>query len=106
MIKEHGLATARGVALTDDDRIRGFVIERLMCDLQLPAAELARRFGAAAAPLLEEAEALVNADTDRLVERTADGFRVTDRGRPFVRTIASRFDSYLARGKAQHAAGV
>lgn len=106
LIKEHGLAASRGIALSDDDRIRSFVIERLMCDFEFPTAELRRRFGEAARPVLAEAEVLVRNDADHLVERTADGFRVTERGRPFVRTIASKFDSYLARSQAQHAAGV
>jgi len=82
------------------------VIERLMCDLTFPSAEITRRFGAAAGAVLAEAEQLVASDVDHLIERTADGFRVTERGRPFVRTIASRFDTYLATTKATHSAGV
>jgi len=105
-IGEHGLATARGVALTPDDRMRGFVIERLMCDLSFPATELRRRFGQSAAPLLEEAAALIEADQDRLVERDGDGFRVTPRGRPFVRSIAACFDTYLGTEQARHSLGV
>ena len=105
-IKADGLATARGIELTSDDRIRSFVIERLMCDLEFPSAELARRFGAAAKPVLDEAEQIIASDPDHLIERTANGFRITDRGRPFVRTIASRFDIYLSGTKATHSAGV
>ena len=35
------LATARGIALSDDDRVRGRIIEQLMCDMavDLPAAK-------------------------------------------------------------------
>ena len=105
-ISEHGLATVRGIALTPDDRVRGFVIERLLCDLSFPATELRRRFGQSAAPLLEEARALVEADQDRLVERDGDGFRVTPRGRPFVRSIAACFDTYLDTERTRHSLGV
>ncbi|MCP4780551.1 MAG: oxygen-independent coproporphyrinogen III oxidase [Hyphomicrobium sp.] len=105
-INEHGLATARGVALTPDDRMRAFVIERLMCDLLLPATELRRRYGQSAALILEEAAALIEADQDRLVERDGDGFRITPRGRPFVRTIAACFDTYLGAEQARHSLGV
>jgi len=105
-IGERGLATARGIALTQGDRMRGFVIERLMCDLAFPAGELIRRFGAAAQPLLAEAQLLIEADQDRLMERDGDAFRITERGRPFVRTIAACFDAYLGTGEARHAAGV
>lgn len=105
-IEACGLATARGIELSAEDRVRSFVIERLMCDLEFPSTELARRFGAAAKPVLDEAEQIIATDPDQLIERTADGFRVTDRGRPFVRTIASRFDTYLSASKATHSAGV
>ncbi len=105
-IAEQGLATARGFRLSDSDRMRGFVIERLMCDLAFPAEELNRRFGAAATPLLKEAQALVEADHDRLIEPDGEAFRVTERGRPFVRAIAACFDSYLGTKEARHSTGV
>jgi len=105
-VAESGLATARGVRLTQGDRMRGFVIERLMCDLAFPAAELRRRFGAEAEPILAEAQALVEADQDRLVEPDGSAFRVTERGRPFVRAIAACFDSYLGTSDARHSSGV
>ncbi len=105
-IAETGLATARGIHLSESDRMRGFVIERLMCDLAFPAGELSRRFGDAAAPILEEAQALVEADQDHLVEPDGTAFRITERGRPFVRAIAACFDSYLDVGEARHSTGV
>jgi oxygen-independent coproporphyrinogen-3 oxidase len=77
-----------------------------MCDLAFPAAELERRFGGAAAPLLEEAQALLEADQDRLIERDGNAFRVSERGRPFVRAIAACFDSYLGTGEGTHSTGV
>jgi oxygen-independent coproporphyrinogen III oxidase len=101
-----GLATARGISLSEGDRMRGFVIERLMCDLAFPAAELGHRFGAAAAPILEEAQALIEADQDHLIERDGAAFRITEKGRPFARAIAACFDSYLGTGEARHAVGV
>ncbi len=106
LVAENGLATARGIRLSETDRMRGFVIERLMCDLAFPADELSRRFGDAALPILEEAHALVEADQDRLVERDGPAFRITERGRPFVRSIAACFDSYLDMGEARHSTGV
>lgn len=105
-IEEGGLATVRGKALTNEDRVRAYVIERLMCDLSFAKGDIQRRFGDAALPVVEEAESLVESDSDKLVERTADGFIVTDRGRPFVRSIAACFDSYLGSTQAQYSAGI
>lgn len=39
---------------------------------------------------------------DGLLQRTPDGFVVTERGRPFVRTICSCFGAYLGKVPAQH----
>jgi oxygen-independent coproporphyrinogen-3 oxidase len=106
-IATHRLATARGVAFTDDDRIRGHVIERLMCDLEFSETELRARFGSdAAAPLIDDARLLLDTDSDGLLEPTADGFRVSERGRPFVRSICACFDAYLGQSPARHAVGV
>jgi oxygen-independent coproporphyrinogen-3 oxidase len=101
-----GLATARGVALTESDRMRGFVIERLMCDLAFPARELRLRYGSASEEILDEAQALLAADQDKLIECDGEAFRVTDRGRPFVRAIAACFDAYFDSAAARHAPGV
>lgn len=106
-VATRGLATVRGIAFSDDDRIRGHVIERLMCDLAFSGTELAARFGAAAAePLIEEARLVVESDRDGLVEPTPDGFRISDRGRSFVRSICACFDAYLEQSTARHAVGV
>ena len=101
-----GLATAKGIALGDDDRVRARVIERLMCDLTFSERALTAEFGRRALPVIAEARVIAAADADGLVERTPDGFRVTETGRPFVRTVCSRFDAYLARGTARHSVAV
>jgi oxygen-independent coproporphyrinogen III oxidase len=104
-IRQTGLATAKGIELTGEDRVRGYVIERLMCDLEFSATDVRRVFGAAADPVLHEVDALLaEHDSAHLVQRTADGFIVTEAGRPFVRSICAEFDAYLGTGKALHAA--
>jgi oxygen-independent coproporphyrinogen-3 oxidase len=90
------LATARGFALTDDDRLHAFVIERLMCDFAVSTETVLDLFGArAAGHVRREIEAVLAEDADGLVERTDDGLGMTERGRPFVRSICARFDAYL-----------
>ena len=46
------------------------------------------------------------ADRDKLIECDGEAFRVTDRGRPFVRAIAACFDAYFDSAAARHAPGV
>lgn len=101
-----GLATARGRALTDEDRARGWVIKELMCSLSFSSSALRSRFPKEAPALVETAGSIVRHDPDAIVEATADGFVVPERGRPFLRSICARFDAYLATSQATHSAGV
>lgn len=104
--ESHGFSTARGVAFTAEDRLRGWVIERLMCDFSVPLDELATRFGNAADPILQEMRYAALRDGDGLLSLSEKAFSVTDRGRPFVRTVASTFDAYLAGGAGRHSVAV
>jgi oxygen-independent coproporphyrinogen-3 oxidase len=104
-VAQRGLGTVRGFMLSDDDRMRSHVIERLMCDLEFSESDLRARFGRAAEPLIDDARFVRDADRDGLTEATPDGFRVTERGRLFVRSICACFDAYLGESNARHAAG-
>ena len=101
-----GLATVRGFELGTEDRLRAHVIERLMCDAAISVSELYQTFGAAAAPVVAEIRRLVSEDGDGLLMQSLDGFRVTEVGRPFLRSICAKFDTYLAHGGARHASGI
>jgi oxygen-independent coproporphyrinogen-3 oxidase len=106
-IEESGLATAKGIALNGEDRARGHVIERLMCDLRFSAIDVRDHCGASAETILGEAEQLLARDENSdLLRRTADGFVVTEQGRPFLRSICAHFDGYLAGSNALHSASV
>jgi oxygen-independent coproporphyrinogen-3 oxidase len=100
------LATAKGIALGGEDRLRRDVIERLMCDLSFSKRRIREKFGEAAEPVVAIAEGLANGDRDGLVEPTQDGFAVTERGRPFLRVIAAAFDNYLQRGAGRHSSAL
>ncbi|WP_026227701.1 oxygen-independent coproporphyrinogen III oxidase [Hoeflea sp. 108] len=101
-----GLATVRGVALSDADRMRSWVIERLMCDFSFSRCELLCRFGDAARTVIAEAELVATGDRDGIFIRSGNRFVVTERGKPFVRSIAARFDVYLGQGAARHSVAV
>ncbi len=94
-------ATVKGLALTDDDKLRAAIIERLMCDLALDLD----RFGGVAA-FTPEYDALKELAAQGLV--TIDGARitVTTAGRAYVRIVASVFDSYLAATQKRHSVAV
>jgi len=102
----HGTAIARGVAFTGEDELRGYVIERLMCDFALDTADLTRRFGRLADPVIGDIAAIATDDADDLVDYRNGVLSLTATGKPFVRTIAARFDSYLNQGTARHSVAV
>jgi oxygen-independent coproporphyrinogen-3 oxidase len=107
-VRDYGLATHRGHRLDSEDRIRAFVIERLMCDLVFPLKELVACFGEKASDAMRQiADRIVDGDNDGLVARRSDGgFEITPAGRPFVRTIASQFDAYLNHKPVKYSVGV
>ena len=99
------LPIARGIAFTDDDRMRGWVIERLMCDFRFSVREAVSRFGPAAHTVLAEAT-LVTQDAQPMLVRDGDAFAVPRPHRPLVRVVAARFDRYFSTGAARHSAAV
>ncbi len=99
------LAIARGVAITDDDRLRASVIERLMCDFAVDYGKLAKAAGDEAS-LDDAVPYLVDLARDGVIEQRGRFVQVTDAGRPFVRLAAAAFDAYLHKGVARHSVAV
>ncbi|MGV3552126.1 oxygen-independent coproporphyrinogen III oxidase [Rhizobium sp.] len=98
------LAVVRGFELDDADRMRAWVIERVMCDFGFDVAALTGRFGGRSAAVIAEAQALAAGDP---MVRFAEGrFEILPAARAFARSIAARFDAYLGAGAARHSAAV
>lgn len=104
-IAEARLPVARGYAMSADDRLRGAIIERLMCDHRVDIATSCAAFDADPARLLAtlDLDPLVD---DGLIERDGTAIAVRDEARPLVRFVAAAFDAYLADSGARHVAAV
>ena len=94
-------ATVKGLAFSEDDRVRAAIIERLMCDLAVDLTGYGgpTRFAAeidALHPLCEQG--LLHIDGGRVI--------VAPRGRPYVRIVAAAFDAYLAASEKRHSVAV
>jgi oxygen-independent coproporphyrinogen-3 oxidase len=105
-IRDQGLATVRGIALSDEDHVRRWIIEKLMCDFRFSRAEARNRFGPLADDVMTLAVQFIETENDLLCEWCNDAFEVTAHGRPFVRLIAARFDAYFSAPVARHSAVV
>lgn len=106
LIGEEGMAIAKGYALTDEDRMRAHLIERLMCDYTIDSKTLVDQFGDLATPVIGEIQALVDDDDDGFLSFEDGVFTISEQGRSFVRSIAANFDTFFATGKAKHSSAV
>lgn len=97
---------ARGLALTEDDRLRGAVIEQLMCFLEVDLGAIAHGFEADPRVFTGALATLEEMAADGLVEIDGWRVRVTEAGRPFLRTACAAFDCYLEPAATRHAQAV
>jgi oxygen-independent coproporphyrinogen-3 oxidase len=96
------LPVARGIALSDEDKLRRAIIEKLMCFLEVDLA----RFGKTPEDFPREMEALAPLMAEGFVVRNGTVLSVPAAARAAVRLVASVFDTYLATSKAVHAVAV
>ena len=100
-IENGRLATVRGRVLTEEDRLRRHIIERLMCDLRADLAAICTAHGRETADLAAELRQLDELKRDGLLRRAGDGIEVPENGRPFVRSVCAVFDAYLAESETR-----
>ena len=98
-INSGGLAVARGIVLSDDDKIRRDTIESLMCYGEIDTTAVTRRWSIDFSTYFaHETKALEPLIDDGLANWDGSFLRVTPRGRLLVRNIAMIFDRYLSIG--------
>ncbi|MGE0658439.1 MAG: oxygen-independent coproporphyrinogen III oxidase [Reyranellaceae bacterium] len=100
------LPVAKGCAISGEDRLRGHVIERIMCDGEVDCAAAAQRFGAPADWSRDALAELAPLERDGVLTRAGSTIRLDPRARPLARVVAAAFDAHLASGKGRHAATV
>ena len=99
-------AIERGIQLTPADKLRRDIIERLMCDLEVDLAPFESRPGAPDDGFAAERARLLAMADDNLIDLDGLHIRLTEAGRPLVRSVAAVFDTYLATGRGRHSAAV
>jgi oxygen-independent coproporphyrinogen III oxidase len=99
-------ATERGVVLSDDDRLRRDIIERLMCDMTVDLNALCKSHDMARETLSDGMKRMEPLTEDGIVEVNDGRVTLTAEGRPFVRLVAAAFDAYLNKGEKRHSKAV
>lgn len=90
------LAASSGMALSEDDSIRQWVLNELFCRLRIDKAAFFWRYHRSFDDYFEsEGERLAELTRDGVVRDFSDAFMVTPSGRFFLRNIASAFDAHL-----------
>jgi oxygen-independent coproporphyrinogen III oxidase len=94
----HGdLPVWRGVRLSDDDHIRGDIIQAIMCHGHVRFDDIANRYRIDFhAYFSRELKRLQQLETEGLLQLGPEELRVTSMGRLLLRVIAMTFDAYLA----------
>jgi oxygen-independent coproporphyrinogen-3 oxidase len=103
-VSEGRLPIARGFALSDADRATASAIEELMCQYAFSIAELRARFGSRRRCLQRRPACKLQRGRLRHLRRRHICHH--PEGRPFVRTIAAKFDRYINQGQAKHSSAI
>lgn len=98
---EHAIRS--GIALTWEDRVRGHVIERLMCDMTVDLSEVSRTFALPRGWFAAELCRLKPLQDEKLISITGDVVAVTGPFRQAARLAAAAFDTRLDSGAKRHA---
>ncbi|CUH77893.1 oxygen-independent coproporphyrinogen III oxidase [Tropicibacter naphthalenivorans] len=103
-IREGRFSTARGHMFQGEDVLRGRLIEAVMCDFRVSAAEITRDHDITRDGLFTMFRQ-VNDQFEGLLQITDDGLYIPEAVRPLTRLIARSFDGYEL-SKAGHSSAI
>ncbi|MGZ9097490.1 MAG: oxygen-independent coproporphyrinogen III oxidase [Micavibrio sp.] len=96
----------RLIHIRPEDRLRGEVIESLMCYFKADCGEICQRHGFSGEYLDRDLRKLDIMRQDGLLELNGRSLSVTAGGAIFIRSIAAVFDAYYEEGVSRHASAV
>jgi oxygen-independent coproporphyrinogen-3 oxidase len=95
------LATVRGRALSDEDRLRRDVISSLMCNLAVDLADICATHRVGADHFAAELARLDEYIDEGIVARDGSKLTLPEPARPFVRTVCAVFDQYMTNDESR-----
>ncbi|KUP91179.1 oxygen-independent coproporphyrinogen III oxidase [Tritonibacter horizontis] len=103
-IRYEKFATVRGHVFTGEDRLRGRLIEALMCDFAISTKDILSRFTIEKHQLAALFDSVQSAFPG-LLEVSETGLRIKPEAKPLTRVIARHFDLYT-QGEAGHSSAI
>jgi oxygen-independent coproporphyrinogen III oxidase len=97
---------ARGHILREQDSLRSYVIERIMCDGSVDLSAAGRGLRVEDDWYVEEIPVLIQLQKDNLLTYADGKVLLTPEGVPLARVVAAVFDTYLRDSTARHSAAV
>jgi oxygen-independent coproporphyrinogen-3 oxidase len=94
------------LALTGEDRFRGEIIERLMCNLTVDLPAVCRAHDRTVDDLAASLSGLAPFLAEGLAKYDGARLTVTEAGRPVLRSVCAAFDGYLDPAAGRHARGI
>ena len=95
-------ATAKGFALSGDDRLRAALIERLMCEFRVDIDAVCRAHGSDPRSLADVWPQLDDLAAAGVIRRDDGRVEVAPDAHGLVRAVAASFDRYRARSQRTH----
>ena len=106
-VNSGALPIAKGVAFRGEDKLRGAIIERLMCDMEADLEDIRKQYAPERGHFRDEMTQLRGLEEEGLCKLEGSRVRVPDEARLALRVVCSVFDAYLAQNaELRHAAAV
>lgn len=106
-VEAGALPVGKGIALSPEDKLRGWVIEALMCNGRVDLDEAGARFNAPADWHADLDADLAQMEADGVILRPgAQKIEMAENAEQLVRTVAAIFDTYLKARQAGHSVAV
>ncbi|MEP1206230.1 MAG: oxygen-independent coproporphyrinogen III oxidase [Rhizobiaceae bacterium] len=96
----------KGLILTEEDQLRSYLIERLMCEFEIDFDRLQVFPDALVQPCLQKARLLAAQDQFGLCAMENNKLQILPQARPFARIVAAHFDAYYAPEQFQYSKAV
>jgi oxygen-independent coproporphyrinogen-3 oxidase len=101
------LPIAKGITFRGEDKMRGAIIERLMCDMEVDLEDIRKQYAPDRDGFWDEMDQLRGLEQEGLVKLDGSRVRVPDEARLALRVVCAVFDAYLAQNtELRHAAAV
>ncbi len=105
-VVEGQLPLNRALPVSDEDRLRGAVIERLMCDMAVDLEDVCRAQDACVDQLAGDLEQIDLLARDGLCARDGAVVTIPEGARRLMRVVAAAFDARLPKTVTRHAKAV